>query len=51
MTMFTTGLTKDIMCETRSGNRIYWMVTAEKGAQVFELRYIEIPVGGRSTSG
>jgi mannose-6-phosphate isomerase-like protein (cupin superfamily) len=51
MTMFTTGLTRDIMCETRSGNRIYWKVTAEKGAQGFELRYIEIPVGGKSSAG
>ncbi|MEN3186630.1 MAG: cupin domain-containing protein [Atribacterota bacterium] len=39
------------MCETRSGNKIYWLVTAEMGAPTFELRYIEIPPGGKSSYG
>ncbi len=42
---------EDIMCNTKSGNKIYWMLTVEKGAQGFELRYIEIPPGGKSSYG
>lgn len=49
--MFTAELTKEIMCPTKSGNRIYWMIMAEKGAPSFELRYIEIPSGGKSSAG
>jgi quercetin dioxygenase-like cupin family protein len=49
--MFTVKLTKDIMCETKSGNKIYWMITTEKGAGDFEMRYIEIPPGGKSSNG
>jgi quercetin dioxygenase-like cupin family protein len=41
----------EIMCETRSGNKIYWMLTMETGAPNFELRYIEIPPGGKSSYG
>jgi quercetin dioxygenase-like cupin family protein len=48
--MFTARLTDDIMSRTRSGNKIYWMIPSEKGAQGFELRYIEIPAGGRSSA-
>jgi quercetin dioxygenase-like cupin family protein len=49
--MHIAKLTKDIMCETKSGNKIYWMLTTEIGAQNFEMRYIEIPPGGRSSNG
>ena len=43
--MYTTDLNDDIMCKTKSGNKIYWMLTTEQGAQNFEMRYIEIPPG------
>jgi len=49
--VFVTDANEDIMCQTRSGNRIYWMLTGEIGAPSFELRYIEIPPGGRSSRG
>lgn len=49
--MKITELTEDIMCKTGSGNLIYWMITTEMGAKGFELRYIEIPIGGRSSYG
>jgi len=49
--MHITKLTKDIMCETKSGNKIYWMITTEHGAQNFEMRYIEIPPAGKSSYG
>lgn len=49
--MTTSRLTDDIMCRTKSGNKIYWMITSEKGAPSFELRYIEIPPGGKSSNG
>jgi quercetin dioxygenase-like cupin family protein len=49
--MITTRLTDDIMCRTRSGNKIYWMISSEIGAKNFELRYIEIPPGGKSSAG
>jgi quercetin dioxygenase-like cupin family protein len=41
----------DIMCETKSGNKIFWMLTNEQGTGDFELRYIEIPPGGKSSYG
>ena len=31
------------LCRSRSGKKIYWMLTSEIGAPNFELRYIEIP--------
>jgi quercetin dioxygenase-like cupin family protein len=31
------------LCTSRSGKKIYWMLTSEIGAPNFELRYIEIP--------
>lgn len=34
-----------------SGNSINWMLTAKNGAPNFELRYIEIPVGGKTSFG
>ncbi|MBN1298269.1 MAG: cupin domain-containing protein [Actinobacteria bacterium] len=40
-----------VMNKTGSGNLIYWMITSEMGAKNFELRYIEIPVGGKSSYG
>ncbi len=49
--MYMTDINDDIMCKTGSGNKIYWMLTAEQGAQNFELRYIEIPAGGKSSYG
>jgi quercetin dioxygenase-like cupin family protein len=49
--MTTSRLTEDIMCQTKSGNKIYWMITSENGAPSFELRYIEIPPGGKSSKG
>jgi quercetin dioxygenase-like cupin family protein len=42
---------RDAMCVTKSGNRIYWLLTSEIGAPNFELRYIEIPPGGQSSLG
>ncbi len=49
--MYLARLTDDIMCKTPSGNKIYWMLTSEMGAPSFELRYIEIPPGGKSSYG
>jgi quercetin dioxygenase-like cupin family protein len=42
---------KKAACVTKSGNRIHWLLTSEVGAPNFELRYIEIPPGGRSSDG
>lgn len=39
------------MATTKSGNRIYWMLTSEIGAPNFELRYIEVPPGGKTSYG
>ena len=44
-------LTNDVKCKTASGNSIYWLLTSEVGAKNFELRYIEIPVKGKSSYG
>ena len=49
--MYMTDKHDDIMCQTKSGNKIYWMLTTEQGAKNFELRYIEIPPGGKSSYG
>ena len=49
--MYVTDVNEDIMGVTESGNRIYWMLTSEVGALNFELRYIELPPGGRSSYG
>ena len=49
--MYSTDINEKIMCKTRSGNKIYWMLTAEQGAPNFELRYIELPPGGKSSYG
>jgi quercetin dioxygenase-like cupin family protein len=48
--MFCTDIDEKTMCRTRSGNNIYWLITQENGAPNFELRYIEIPVGGKSSA-
>ena len=44
-------LTNDIKGKTSSGNSIFWMITTEMGAKNFELRYIEMHVGGKSSFG
>lgn len=49
--MYLTTIREDIMGETKSGNKIYWMLTSEIGAPNFELRYIEIPPGGHTSFG
>jgi len=49
--MYITDINKDMLCKTGSGNSIYWMITSEIGAENFELRYIEIPVKGKSSYG
>ena len=49
--MITVETNSDVMCQTRSGNQIYWLITEQMGAPNFELRYIEIPVGGKSSYG
>jgi len=49
--MYVTDTNEDTMCLTKSGNRIYWLLTSEIGAPHFELRYIEIPPGGQSSLG
>ncbi len=49
--MYSVDINKNIMCRTGSGNKIYWMITTENGAPNFELRYIEIPSGGKSSAG
>jgi quercetin dioxygenase-like cupin family protein len=47
--MKITQLSEEIMYLTPSGNRLYWMITEEDGAPLFELRYFEIPpLGGTS---
>jgi quercetin dioxygenase-like cupin family protein len=40
-----------IMGKTGSGNLIYWLIAKENGAKNFEMRYIKIPAGGKSSSG
>ena len=49
--MFITDINDRIMCKTKSGNKIYWMLTQGNGAPNFELRYIEIPSNGKSSYG
>jgi len=49
--MHIVDINKGIMCRSGSGNKIYWMITSEIGAKNFELRYIEIPVNGKSSYG
>ncbi|MBN2594744.1 MAG: cupin domain-containing protein [Sedimentisphaerales bacterium] len=49
--MYLTDINDEIMCISKSGNKIYWMLTNEIGAENFELRYIEIPPGGKSSYG
>ena len=49
--MYITDISEDIMCKTGSGNKIYWMLTTEDGAPNFEMRFIEIPPGGKSSYG
>lgn len=49
--MVKTKAKPENMCRTGSGNKIYWMLTAEIGAPTFEMRMIEIPEGGKSSNG
>jgi quercetin dioxygenase-like cupin family protein len=50
--MYVTDINdRKAVCVTKSGNRIHWLLTSEIGAPNFELRYIEIPPGGRSSDG
>ena len=44
-------LNDDILCQSGSGNKIFWMVTSEMGSPLFELRYIEIRPGGSTSYG
>jgi quercetin dioxygenase-like cupin family protein len=42
--MYMTDISNESnLCTSRSGKKIYWMLTSEIGAPNFELRYIEIP--------
>jgi len=49
--MYLVDINDDIMCRSKSGNKMYWMLTREIGARGFELRYVEIPPGGQSSYG
>jgi quercetin dioxygenase-like cupin family protein len=49
--MYKVEINDTIMCRTGSGNKIYWMLTTEIGVHNYELRYIEIPPGGKSSYG
>jgi len=49
--MQVTELSEKILGQTSSGNKIFWMITSEMGAKNFELRYIEIPIEGKSSYG
>ncbi|RKX79430.1 MAG: cupin domain-containing protein [Spirochaetes bacterium] len=49
--MFIAKIEDKVMCKSPSGNKLYWLITSEKGAPHFEMRYIEIPPGGKSSYG
>lgn len=49
--MQVTELSDKIMCQSGSGNKIYWMATTEMGAPNFEMRYIEIQPGSSTSYG
>jgi quercetin dioxygenase-like cupin family protein len=49
--MFFTNINEDFMCQSPSGNKVYWLIASEHGAPHFEMRYIEIPAGGRTHYG
>ncbi len=49
--MIIQKIEEKVLNKTGSGNSIYWLITSEIGAKNFELRYIEIPVGGKSSYG
>ena len=49
--MYITDINEEIMCQSKSGNKIYWMLTSEQGAPNFEMRYIEIPPGAHTSYG
>ena len=49
--MHISTIDKKIMGKTGSGNMIYWLIAKENGAKNFEMRYIKIPPGGKSSAG
>ncbi len=49
--MYVAEIKEEIMCQSKNGNKIYWMLTREHGAPNFEMRYIEIPPGGNTSHG
>ena len=49
--MYITDINEEIMCQSNTGNKIYWMLTSEQGAPNFEMRYIEIPPGAHTSYG
>jgi quercetin dioxygenase-like cupin family protein len=49
--MFVTDINEKSMCQSPNGNKVYWLVTTEQGAPNYEMRYIEIPAGGRTHYG
>ena len=49
--MYLVDINDGIMYTSKSGNKIYWMLTSEIGAKSFELRYVEIPPGGQNSYG
>ena len=42
---------QDVITRSPSGNAIHWLLTSRDGAKNFEMRYIEIPVGGKTSYG
>ena len=49
--MKAVDINEKIMSVSPSGNKIYWLITSEMGAPNFEMRYIEIPPGGKTSDG
>ncbi len=49
--MFVSGIKEENMCQSPSGNKVYWLVTSEQGAPNYEMRYIEIAAGGATHYG
>ncbi len=47
--MFKTKIGKNNLCKTPKGNSMYWFLTKEIGAKNFEMRYMEIPINGKSS--
>jgi len=49
--MYITDINEKNMCQSKTGNKIYWLLTTEQGAPNFEMRYIEIAAGGQTHYG